>query len=182
MIGIIAAVSHNGVIGITENGIPKLPFNHPADMKYFRGTTKESNIIMGRRTFESIGKPLPRRRNIVISRTKIDVPGIETFASITDALVRLDEDQAETIRIFEAPNSDMMVIRQNTWFCGGARIYEEAMTHADEIHLTVTPDMITRDDAVRFPWINPRDWEIKSWERLTPGDDTLRLYVYKRTA
>lgn len=178
MIGIIAAVSHNGVMGV-EN---KLPFDYPADMKYFRETTKGANIIMGRRTFESIGKPLPKRRNIVISRTKVDVPGVETFTTITDALVRLDEDHAEAVRIFEAPNCDMMIIRQNTWFCGGARIYEEAMDHADEIHLTVTPDVIRREDAVRFPFVNPRKFEIKSWVQLTPGDDTLRLYVYKRVA
>lgn len=174
MIGIIAAVSHNGVMGVDN----KLPWDYPADMKYFRTTTAGGNVIFGRKTFESIGRALPKRRNIVISRTKVDVPGVETFVSIQDALVKIDEDNLAMMASFSS-SSGIQVIPANTWFCGGARVYEEAMDHADEIHLTVTPDVIRRDDVIRFPWINPRLWEIKSWVQLTPDDDTLRLYTYR---
>jgi dihydrofolate reductase len=181
MIGIIAAVSANGVIGITgEDGKGKLPWDYPADMKYFRETTKDGNIIFGRKTFESIGKPLPRRRNIVISRTKVDVPKVETYPSVAEAMARLDQDHADAVRAFEAPHSDMLVVRQNTWFAGGTRIYEEGMSYANEIHLTTTPDVITQAGAVRFPFINPRQFEVSSWTRLDPVDDTLRLFIYKR--
>ena len=176
MIGIIAAVSHNGVIGVDN----KIPWDYPADMKYFRTTTAGGNVIFGRKTFESIGRALPKRRNIVISRTKVEVPGVETFPTVLDALVQIKEDEEKVKAMFTDPN--IQVFTANTWFCGGSSIYEEGMDHADEIHLTVTPDVIRRADAVRFPLINPRVFEIKSWTQLTPGDDTLRLYVYKRLA
>lgn len=176
MIGIIAAVSHNGVIGVDN----KIPWDYPADMKYFRTATAGGNVIFGRKTFESIGRVLPKRRNIVISRTPIAVPGVETFPTITDALVRIDEDNIKATAAFVGVPG-IQIIPANTWFCGGAGIYEEGMDHADEIHLTVTPDVIRRADAVRFPLINPRNFEIKSWQQLVPGDDTLRLYLYKRT-
>lgn len=176
MIGIIAAVSHNGVIGVDN----KIPWDYPADMKYFRTTTAGGNVIFGRKTFESIGRALPKRRNIVISRTKIDVPGVETFVSITDALVQIKEDEEKAKATFNTPG--MTLIPANTWFCGGSSIYEEGMDHADQIHLTVAPDVIRRSDAVRFPLINPRHFAIKSWNQLTPGDDTLRVYLYERVA
>lgn len=174
MIGIIAAVSHNGVMGVDN----KLPWDYPADMKYFRTTTAGGNVIFGRKTFESIGRALPKRRNIVISRTKVDVQGIETFSSIADALASIKEADEKALASITGPG--VITLPSNTWFCGGARVYEEAMDHADEIHLTITPDVIRRDDAIRFPWINPRIFEVKSWVQLTPGDDALRLYIYNR--
>jgi dihydrofolate reductase len=181
MIGLIAAVSANGVIGITdENGKGKLPWDYPADMKYFKTTTANSIIIFGRKTFESIGRALPKRRNIVISSKPVDVAGVETFPSVKSAMEQFDKEYEESKIIFESPDMDMLVVRQNIWFAGGARIYEEGMQYAEEIHLTVTPDVITQADAVRFPWINPRKFEIKEWRQLTPGDDTLRLYIYKK--
>ena len=176
MIGMIAAVSSNGVIGIDN----KLPFDYPADMKYFRETTKGATIIMGRKTFESIGRALPKRRNIVVSSQKVDVPGVETFSNVKSVMEKIEREHKDARSWVEAPDMDMLYVPQNIWFAGGARIYEAGMDYAEEIHLTTTPDVIERDDAVRFPFINPRKFEIKSWTQLTPGDDTLRLYVYKK--
>jgi dihydrofolate reductase len=176
MIGIIAAVSSNGVIGVDG----KLPWDYPADMKYFRTTTANSTIIFGRKTFESIGRKLPKRRNIVISSKKIEVEGVETFSSVADAWDQFDKEHRDARSWVEAPDMDMLYVPQNIWFAGGARIYEAGMDYAEEIHLTTVPDVIDRDDAVRFPFINPRKFEVKSWVQLTPGDDTLRLYVYKK--
>ena len=175
MIGIIAAVSANGVIGVDN----KLPWDYPADMKYFRTATANSTIIFGRKTFESIGRALPRRRNIVISSQKINVEGVETFPSITETMVKIDQDYKDFCSSCNQ-SMDMIILPPTVWFAGGARIYEEGMQYAEEIHLTVTPDIITQADAVRFPWINPRKFEIKEWRQLTPGDDTLRLYIYKK--
>lgn len=182
MIGIIAAVSHNGVIGIDG----KLPFDYPTDMKYFRETTKGATIIMGRKTFESIGRALPKRRNIVISSQKVDVAGIETFSNVAKAMSNIDERHQETVSLYDGTANgeasvDILILPPNVWFCGGSRIYEAGMDYAEEIHLTTTPDVIDRDDAIRFPFINPRKFEVSSWRRLEPTDDTLRLYIYKRT-
>jgi dihydrofolate reductase len=180
-VGIIAAVSTNGVIGITNSeGKPALPFNYPADMKYFRETTKNAVVIMGRKTFESIGKPLPKRRNMVISRSMSKTEGVEIFPSIKEATDRLDHDLEESLSLFEASDMNMIVLAQSIWFCGGASIYEEAMQYATEIHLTVTPDIIANTNAVRFPWINPRMFELKEWRRLELANDTLQLCIYRR--
>jgi dihydrofolate reductase len=177
MIGIIAAVSQNGVIGVDN----KIPWDYPADMKYFRTTTANSTIVFGRKTFESIGRALPKRRNIVISSQKINIDGIETFPSI-QAMKGAGVFPQPPITNADEHGNVITIFPSNLWFAGGARIYEEAMEHAEEIHLTTTPDVITRSDAVRFPWINPRRFGIHSWQQLTLGDDTLRLYVYKCTA
>lgn len=181
MIGMIAAVSQNGVIGFDG----KLPWNYPADMKYFRETTKGSTIIFGRKTFESIGKPLPKRRNIVISSQKVEMEGIETFSSVSSAMAKIEEDHQNAVKSIcgdPAAGSvvDVLVLPPNVWFAGGARIYEAGMDYAEEIHLTMTPDVIEWAEAVRFPFINPRKFEIASWQRLEPANDTLRLYIYKR--
>jgi dihydrofolate reductase len=179
MIGIIAAVSLNGVIGVDG----KLPFDYPEDMKHFRKTTACSNIIMGRKTFESIGKPLPKRRNIVISSKKIEVEGIETFPSIkavADAGVFKD-----LMRFKDADGIGTTVITPNTWFIGGASIYEEGMEHADTILLTCTPDIVKNSNAVKFPFINPLLFKISSTEPLDEamwktGTSKLQLVKYSR--
>ncbi len=80
MIGIIAAVSINGVIGLKKENC--LPFSYPEDMKHFRETTKDSIVVMGRNTFESIGRPLPKRENIVISSKELNIPGITCLTSL----------------------------------------------------------------------------------------------------
>lgn len=155
MIGMIAAVSENGVIGLDN----KLPFNYPEDMKHFRKTTANSTVIMGRKTFESIGRALPKRRNIVISKNKIEAEGVETFASVKEAMATT---QAE----------------QDVWFIGGASIYEEAMRYVNKIVLTLTPDVITGEQVVRFPWVNPSLFQVVNKETLP--DPKLVVYIYER--
>ncbi len=77
---LIAAVARNGVIG--RNG--QLPWHLPDDLKHFKQLTMGHPILMGRRTFESIGKPLPGRRNIVISSTRATIPGVEVMRPMWD--------------------------------------------------------------------------------------------------
>jgi len=112
MICIISAVSQNNVIGL--NG--KLPWNIREDMEFFKKTTMGSVVIFGRRTFEGIGKPLPGRKNIVISSHKINVDGVEVFYSLTKA-VETHKDE----RIF---------------ICGGEQLYSEAISFADKLYIT----------------------------------------------
>jgi dihydrofolate reductase len=157
----IAAVSFNGIIGIDG----KIPWNYPADMKYFRECTKNSTIIMGRKTFEEISKALPKRRNIVISSRPVDAPDVETFSNIADAIFKYKDEPADI------------------WFIGGASIYQAGMAYAEEIHLTLTPDVIEGENPVRFPWINPLDFHTPMYielKDLVPGDPTLKLAIYKR--
>lgn len=160
MIGIIAAVTLNGVIGVDG----KLPFDYPEDMKHFRKSTLDSTLIMGRKTFEGIGRPLPKRRNCVISSTKIDVPGVETFETVKSAV--------------EASQG-------NVWFAGGASIYEEGMMYADQIWLTIVPEYNFSRRAVRFPWINPMMFKWYEGAPLDPemyqaGTSKLLLHKYFR--
>lgn len=164
MIGMIAAVTQNGVIGV-EN---KLPFDYPADMKHFRTTTANSIVIMGRKTFEGIGRPLPKRRNIVISKSPNSLAlaeGIEVVSSV-GAAIDLTEDDARDI-----------------WFIGGASIYEAGMEFADKIVLTLTPDIELRTPAVKFPWINPIMFNLRGISILNPDEElsrTLYLATYEK--
>lgn len=151
-IGIIAAISSNGVIG-KDN---KLPFYYPEDLKCFKQTTTNSTVIMGRKTFESIGKPLPNRRNIVITRSNIN--NVECFSSIKEALDAAQQDNA-------------------IWFIGGERIYKEGMKYANIIKTTITPDIIDGDETARFPWINPLLFKITDQFDLT---SKLKIVVYSK--
>ena len=135
MRGIIAAISPEGVMGLDG----KIPWHYSEDFKRFKEITLGSTIIMGRLTFESMNsKPLPGRRNIVITSNRVE--GVEFFSSIEEAL--------ETCT------------NEEVWFIGGAKIYEEALEkYADVIDLTSVPDRISDPKAVRFPAIDATLWE-----------------------
>jgi dihydrofolate reductase len=98
-----------------------------------------STVVMGRRTFESIGHALAGRRNIVVTSRPIDSPGIECVRSVDDAIVR-------------AGGGDL-------WFIGGARLYVEAMRHADRIDVVYVPDRVDGTDLVHAPTIDDRVFE-----------------------
>ena len=128
MKGILVAVSPEGIIG-KDNTIP---WHYSTDLKRFKRLTTGNTIIMGRKTWESLPKkPLPERRNIVITRSSID--GVECFRSIDDALQTCEGD---------------------IWFIGGAGIYEEAMEKADVIDMTLVPDKVNGNDCIYFPKID----------------------------
>mgnify|MGYP001300435181 FL=1 len=132
MKGILVAVSPEGIIG-KDNTIP---WYYSADLKRFKRITTDNTIIMGRKTWESLPiKPLPDRRNIVITRSSIE--NVECFKSIDDALQTCEGD---------------------VWFIGGAGIYEEAMQKADIIDMTLVPDNVTGEKCIYFPEID------KSWK------------------
>ena len=153
MIGMIAAVSVNGVIG-QDN---KIPFDYSEDMKYFKMMTLNSVVVMGRKTFEGIGRPLPKRDNIVITRQELDVPGIKCMKSIPDVLRHYD-----------------YIGSPNIWFIGGQQIYQEGMDWADLILLTLTPDTIEGEGLVRFPFINPKKFSLNN---VVPMEEDNRLLI-----
>src|SRR5271170_4788622 len=136
----IAAVSLNGVIG-TNN---KLPWDndYPEDMAFFRKMTSGSTVIMGRKTYESIGRTLPKRRNIVLSHRmipKMDIPGAETFHSLTGAI--------------ESCSADV-------WIIGGSFVYQEGLQFVNEIYLTTIPKIINGEGLVYFPYVNPDAFKV----------------------
>ena len=134
-LSLIAAMADNRVIGI-EN---RLPWNLPADMKWFRQHTLGKPVIMGRKTFESIGKALPQRTNIVVSRDK-------TF-SAPDCLVVGDLATAlEAVKDAE----EAMVI-------GGASFYQQTLPQADRLYLTLIHADIEGD--AWFPQIDFSEWK-----------------------
>ena len=152
MKGILVAVSPEGVIG-KDNTIP---WHYSADLKRFKRLTIGNTIIMGRKTWESLPiKPLPGRRNIVITRSVIE--NVECFRSIDEALDTCKGD---------------------IWFIGGAGIYEEAMDKADIIDMTLVPDNITGKDCIYFPKIghNWKESEVTTLEE----DNQLKHKKYSR--
>lgn len=109
----VVAASDNDVIGRGN----ALPWHLPADLAHFKRLTLGKPILMGRRTFEAIGRPLPGRRNLVLSRGGFAAPGVETVASLQAACELL------------ASEPELMVI-------GGAQLYQQALPLIDTIHLT----------------------------------------------
>ena len=136
IISLIAALGKNRVIG-NEN---KLIWNIPEDMKHFRQLTSGKSIIMGRKTFESIGKPLPNRTNIIITRDK-------TYRAEGCIVVHSSEEALSAAKGSE----EIMVI-------GGAQIYAEFLPRAHRMYLTLI-DHDFEGDAY-FPKYNDGEWKI----------------------
>jgi dihydrofolate reductase len=155
-IRMIAGVSQNGVIGITKGGVGVIPWSYPADLKRFKERTMNSTIIMGRTTWESIGRALPARSNIVISRTIVQNNKVLTCSSIGEALAGTRED---------------------VWLIGGEGIFREGMKYADEIDVTIIPKIVEDSSSVRFPWINPMEFRLAS---STFGEDGMIHLLYAR--
>ena len=139
-ISLVVAASQNNVIG-RDN---QLPWHLPEDLEYFKSVTMDKPILMGRRTFDSIGRPLPGRRNIVITRDlEWDAEGVEVVHSVDDALAA-----------GSLANSDEIMI------IGGAQIYRECLPIADRLYLTRVEAEI--DGDAFFP-----DIDVKQWRKLS---------------
>lgn len=138
---LIVAMAKNQTIGIDNS----LPWHLPKDLQYFKKVTMAKPIIMGRKTFESIGRPLPGRTNIVITRqSDYAGDGIVVVNSLQQAL-----DKAEDIS-FVAGHEEVMVI-------GGAEIYQQALLQADRLYITHVHSDV--DGDAFFPDINWNDWQ-----------------------
>ena len=135
IISIIVARSKNNVIGINN----QLPWHLPADLKHFKALTSGNPILMGRKTWDSLGRPLPNRRNIVITRQKeLELVGAECFLSLEAALAACKD-------------------TQNVFIIGGAQIYQQALSIADQLIITEV-DTIVEGDAF-FPSLDST-WKI----------------------
>lgn len=164
-LALIAAVAENGCIGIDN----KLPWHLPADLQYFKRLTSGGVVIMGRKTYESIGRPLPNRTNIVISRNPdFSAPGVRTVATLDEAIAL-----GESIALING-NEDLFVI-------GGAQIYALALPRAQRLYLTEVGKTVTGDAF--FPSIDRTDWREVAGESHVNEPDGLRyrFAVYERT-
>ena len=134
IVSIIVALAENGVIG-KDNG---LPWHLGADMKRFKTITTGHTILMGKNTYLSIGRPLPNRRNVVLTTSMTDIEGCEVINSVEqiDSLGLNDDDE-------------LIVI-------GGARVYEQFISKADRLYLTVVHAQA--DGDTRFPEFDNDQW------------------------
>lgn len=156
-VSIIAAMSRNRVIG--RDGA--IPWSMPADMSRFRELTLGHTVIMGRKTFESIGRPLPGRKNIVVtSRPDYPLSGALRAASF-DAALRLAEADGEV------------------FICGGGEIYAQALPLAARIYLTVA-DFDAAGDTL-FPCIPTDEFVALTVERLTVDPPADFILLVRRT-
>lgn len=141
-ITLIAAIGENRVIG--DNG--RIPWRLPSDFAFFKARTLGKPVIMGRKTFESIGKPLPGRTNLVVSRQPGYQPdGVIVISSLDAALLH-----AETIAT--ADNASEIIV------AGGGEIYREALPRADR--LVITHVALAPDGDARFPAIDAAAWQV----------------------
>ncbi|HHF7345679.1 TPA: dihydrofolate reductase [Legionella feeleii] len=136
IISLVAAVDENRGLGKDNQLLCHLP----ADLKHFKTLTMGKPIIMGRNTYDSIGKPLPGRLNIILSRKKLSLEGVEVVDSLAKALALVKN------------TPEVMII-------GGATVYEQALSLASQVYLTVIHHQFDAD--VFFPAISKTDWQCK---------------------
>ncbi len=135
-ISIIVAMGSNRAIGKNN----RLLWHLPADLKYFKKTTMGKPVLMGRKTFESVGKPLPGRKNIIISRSEnYTVPGCLTASSLKEAIEK------------SKPADEIFI-------AGGGEIYNQALSLADKLYVTKVHCSASADTF--FPRINPGKWKL----------------------
>ncbi|WP_405602396.1 MULTISPECIES: type 3 dihydrofolate reductase [unclassified Pseudoalteromonas] len=155
VISMIAAMANNRVIGL-EN---KMPWHLPADLQHFKRITTGKPVIMGRKTFESIGRPLPGRRNIIITRnSKYCAEGIEIVTTPEAAL-------------------DLVGDVEEVMIIGGGNIYQQFLEHADRLYLTFI-DLDIKGDT-QFPdYQKVANWEIKEEESKQADEKNKSSYKF----
>lgn len=150
----IAAMAHDRVIGQGN----KMPWHLPADLQHFKRITLNKPVIMGRKTYESIGRPLPGRRNVIISRNdSYQMEGIEVVKSVDDALALVSGAE------------EVMII-------GGGLVYEQFLPLCERLYLTFI-DLEVEGDT-RFPeYENVANWELVESQSNEPNEKN--IYSHK---
>jgi len=164
-VAIIAAIADNGVIG---NG-NSIPWHLPSDFAHFKRMTLGKPLIMGRRTFESIGRPLPGRTNIVVSRQ----PGYQPEGVIVISSLEAALDHAQTIAATDRANEVMIG--------GGAEIYAQALNFADRLYITHVG--ASPEGDAHFPPVDLDMWKESGMIDVptSPKDSAaFRIKVYRR--
>ena len=159
-ISLIVAMAENRIIGCDN----KMPWHLPEDLRYFKRVTMGKPVLMGRNTFESIGKPLPGRANIVITRNQeYHADGIVCVASVEQALALAAQLSDST------PDAEVMII-------GGAQIYTQTLALAQRLYLTQVHAEIDGDAA--FPAFERSQWLEVSREDHAPSENNPYSYSF----
>lgn len=147
IVSVIVAISKNRVIGAKN----QIPWHIPDDLKRFKSITAGKPVIMGRKTYDSIGRLLPGRKNIIITRQKgLSIPGAVIVGSLTKAF-------------------DVVKSEPEVFIIGGAEIYNQSINLADKIYLTIVHTVIEDGEAF-FPEINKNDFkEVSRESKETSG-------------
>lgn len=154
MITLIAAVAENGVIGSGN----RMPWHLEADLRRFRALTLGHGVVMGRKTWQSLGAPLPGRRNVVVSRQALHALGCEFVRSLSEA-----------IALFP-PSEELFII-------GGAQLYAQALPFADRLLLTRIEHAY--DGDTRFPQWDESAWRLAASEFHPAGPDFPWPYLFQ---
>lgn len=157
MISLIAAVATNGTIGRDNT----LPWRQTDDLKRFKALTSGHTVVMGRKTYESIGRPLPMRHNVVLTRQELVIPGVQVIHSLSE-MANIEGDELFVI--------------------GGSNLYEQAIGQADCLYITEIHAEV--EGGAHFPTIDPTLWREVQRESFI-GDGVANQYdtdfvVYKR--
>ena len=163
IVSAIVAVARNGVIGDGDD----IPWRLSSDLKYFKRVTTGHPIVMGRKTFDTLGRPLPNRTNIVLTRNPFFIATGTSVAHTLDEALTLAADTGAT----------------EAFIIGGGQIYDKALDYCDRVYLT---EVATEaDGSVTFPPLDPATWKEVSREAY-PADDRneydYAFVVYERTA
>jgi len=150
----IAAMYLNRVIGAGS----RIPWHLPEDFKWFKQMTTGQVIVMGRKTFEAIGKPLPNRKTLVLSRSSQSIPGVETISSLS----QID------------PASAALAGR-NIFICGGAEVYQQALPMCSDLYLTLVKRVVEGD--ILFP---PFEEDFELLEEIRDGPEFKILHYRQR--
>lgn len=153
-VSIVVAIAENNAIGKNN----ELLWYLPTDLKHFKQLTSGRTIIMGRKTFDSIGKPLPNRRNIVITRSAgMEIPGAEVVNTLDQALA-------------------LCTTEEEVFIVGGAEIYRQAMDKTDKIYLTRVHAQYAADAF--FPEIDQKNWDEVDTEPHQPDEKNNLAYTF----
>jgi len=155
MISLVVAISKNNVIG--NNGV--IPWKIKGEQIRFKELTTGKTIIMGRKSFQEIGRPLPNRKTIVISNTEnIVFDNCMSVKSLIEAF-------------------DLVKGEEEVFVAGGGQVYKEAFPYADKIYITIIDKII--EGNVYFPEINKYDF-VKTYEERIEGEIPYTYYTYER--
>lgn len=156
IISAIVAVDKHNAIGRDNN----LPWHLPEDLKFFKRTTMGKPVVMGRKTFESLGKPLPNRLNIVLSRQEnITLPEHVLHYQDIDTAIRYLKEQG---------HDEIFII-------GGGKIFTETLPIIEQLYITEV-DTVVADADVFFPHIDHSQWKL-TWEE-PHGSDEKHAFAY----
>ena len=167
MLSIIACISKaNRAIGYQN----RLLYHIKSDMTRFRELTTGHVIIMGRKTYESLPNgALPNRCNIVVSKSRKDLPNCEVYASLEEALTAVTNKTRRDKAEADKAGRDNTIIDKEYFIIGGESIYSQALPLADKLYLTLVNQEPPHADTF-FPAINPEEWEEAEKEMRNEND------------